>query len=399
MKFQKEDFQKMKPYFWALSYAFILLVLFSLLPGFWATISKFLRLFKPLYYAIGIAFVLNIPMRNIEKMLKKVFTEGKFFYNKIRGISILLTIIFAFTVLFILLAIITPQILFSIQLLLNNAGNYILSIITNLNSMLEYFNLDPIGIQLDQEFINATLKSLGLQWEQIIQNASLWAIGTGTNLVNNALSFTSNLMTWFTGFMLSLYLLSNKETFIRQLRKAVVAIFGYRASTLILRWGKESNRIFNSFISGQLLEACILGTIYFVVLSLLNFPFAMLISSIIAITSIVPMFGAMFGMMFGCLLILAVRPFLDMILFIFIFQLVQTFEGNLIYPRVVGNSVGLPGIWVLLSIIVFGGLWGLFGMLIAVPFSAIIYNILREITNFILKKRRILVSYKDIQKL
>lgn len=242
------------------------------------------------------------------------------------------------------------------------------------------------------------MTSLGWTWESIAQNASTWAIGAGSSLLNNALAFTSGLANWFTGFMLSLYLLSSKEKFIRQFRKAIAAIFGYNISVSVFDLGKKSNRIFTSFISGQLVEACILGSIYFVALSLFKFPFVMLISCVIAITSIVPMFGAMFGMFFGCLLILAVNPIIDVVWFVILFQVIQAFEGNVIYPRVVGNSVGLPGVWVLLSIIVLGGIWGLFGMLIAVPFTALCYNIASEAVNILLQKRQLVVTNESITK-
>jgi predicted PurR-regulated permease PerM len=346
----------------------------------------------PLFYAIGIAFVLNIPMHIFEKYLKKWIPEKNWFYSKIRGISLTLTLIFAAAVLYIIVSIITPQIISSLQLLLQNGTKYIASILNNLNKVLEFFKLEQINVSLDANSINQFINGIGWNWESIVKNMSNWAIGTGSSIIANALAFTTELANWFTGFMLSLYLLSSKEKFIRQFRKILVSIFGYKWSIRIFEVGAKSNRIFNSFISGQLVEACILGTIYFVVLNLLNFPFAMLISCVIALTSIVPMFGAMFGMAFGCLLILAVRPLIDIIWFIIVFQAVQTFEGNVIYPRVVGNSVGLPGIWVLLSIIVLGSIWGLFGMLIAVPFTAVTYNLTGELVNYRLSKQKLLVT-------
>ncbi|MEA4874571.1 AI-2E family transporter [Anaerorhabdus sp.] len=394
----KEDFKKLKPAMLLITYAVFLIFGILAIPGFGLFLAKLFRLFMPLFYAIGIAFVLNIPMRIFEKLLKKWIPNKNWFYNKIRGIAVVLTLIFAALVLYVLFSIIAPQIVSSLQLLLKNATNYITSILTNFNTVLEFFNLDKLNITLDNQSINEFVKQFNINWESIVKNMSNWAIGTGTSLINNVFAFTGELANWFTGFMLSLYLLSSKEKFIRQFRKLIAAIFGYKLSLRIFKIGTESNRIFNSFISGQLVEACILGCIYFVVLSLLNIPFAMLISCVIAITSIIPMFGAMFGMAFGCLLILAVRPLLDVVWFVIIFQAVQTFEGNVIYPRVVGNSVGLPGIWVLLSIIILGSIWGLFGMLIAVPFTAVCYNLLSEFVNYRLKKQQLIVTTDTLEK-
>lgn len=396
MKITRNDIKQLKPWFILITYTLILIAVLTFIPDVFNAVSKFISFFTPLFYAIGIAFVLNIPMSRIERSLKNNVPQKNFFYKRIRGISIFLTLIFATFVIFVFVTIITPQLLGSIQLLLNNAGKYLMSIVDNLNAMLDYFKVEAFDIKLDQQSINAFIEAQGLTWEKIFQNASIWAIGTGSSIVNNALAFTSGLMTWFTGFMLSLYLLSSKEKFIHQSRKIILSIFGYKISMVIFEWGTKTNYIFGRFISGQLLEACILGTIYFVVLTTLNFPFAMLISCIIAVTSIIPMFGAMFGMAVGCLLILAVRPFVDTLLFILIFQGVQLFEGNLIYPRVVGKSVGLPGLWVLLSLIILGAMWGLFGMLIAVPFTALMYKIVCDVVNYILKVRKIKVTETSI---
>ncbi|MFV0479337.1 MAG: AI-2E family transporter [Anaerorhabdus sp.] len=395
MKLTKEELASLKPKLILITFFVILVFAALLLPQVVQGTFNFLNLFTPLFYAVGIAFVLNIPMSIIERNLKRLIPEKNFFYNKIRALSIFFTLIFAFALIYIFIAIIAPQLIGSVQLLFTNAGNYLVSIVKNINNFLEYLHVES-RISIDQKSINAFIESQGLSWDQIIQNTSTWMMGASTSIINNALAFTSELMTWFTGFMLSLYLLSNKETFIHQFRKLILAVTGYKASLIIFEWGTKANYIFSRFISGQLLEACILGTIYFVVLTLLNFPFAMLIACIIAVSSIVPMFGAMFGMAFGCLLILAVRPFIDIIWFIIVFQIVQTFEGNLIYPRVVGKSVGLPGLWVLLSLIIFGALWGLFGMLIAVPFTALIYKMVCEIGNYILKKRKIIVTPNNI---
>lgn len=398
MKITKEEFKNIKPTLSVVTYAVLLVCVVLSIPSVATFIGKFLRLFTPLYYAIGIAFVLNIPMRNFESGLKHFIKETNWFYSKIRGIAVLLTLIFSFCVLFVLVTIITPQVVSSIQLLITNATNYVISIVSNFNTILAYLHLDQLDIQINSQTINNYMTSLGWTWESIAQNASTWAIGAGSSLLNNALAFTSGLANWFTGFMLSLYLLSSKEKFIRQFRKAIAAIFGYNISVSVFDLGKKSNRIFTSFISGQLVEACILGSIYFVALSLFKFPFVMLISCVIAITSIVPMFGAMFGMFFGCLLILAVNPIIDVVWFVILFQVIQAFEGNVIYPRVVGNSVGLPGVWVLLSIIVLGGIWGLFGMLIAVPFTALCYNIASEAVNILLQKRQLVVTNESITK-
>ena len=162
--------------------------------------------------------------------------------------------------------------------------------------------------------------------------------------------------------------------------------------------GKKANDIFSGFIGGQLVEAVILGILCYIGMLLFKFPFPELISAIVAITSIVPMFGAMFGMAFGCLLILAINP-IQVILFIIYFQVLQQFEGNVIYPRVVGGSVGISGIYVLLSLVIFGGLFGLIGMIMAVPVTALIYALVSEFVNYRLLAKNLYVDENDFHKL
>ena len=153
--------------------------------------------------------------------------------------------------------------------------------------------------------------------------------------------------------MASIYLLANKERHLYQARKLCLGLLGKEASKPIFYWAKRINQIFTNFIGGQLLEAMIIFVIYYVSMTVLRMPYALVISAMIAMTSIIPVFGAMIGSAVGFVLILAIHPWQAVFFYIF-YQLMQQFENNVIYPRVVGNSVGLPGVWVLISILAFG---------------------------------------------
>ncbi|MEG0290735.1 MAG: AI-2E family transporter, partial [Erysipelotrichaceae bacterium] len=183
-----------------------------------------------------------------------------------------------------------------------------------------------------------------------------------------------------------------------QLRKVMVVALKEKKAQYLFDCGSKANRIFSSFISGQLLEACILGVLYYISMRILNFPFPELISALIAICSIVPVFGSMFAMSIGAIMILSINP-ITAIWFVVFYQLMQQFEDNVIYPRVVGNSVGLPGLWVLLSIFVFGDLFGILGMVMAVPTTAFIYTMFADFINQILKKRKLKVDLNRIEHL
>ncbi len=234
-----------------------------------------------------------------------------------------------------------------------------------------------------------------MDWAKISSQVLSFLSASAGGIWDNAVSFTAQFAIIFTGFMFSLYLLSSKETFIRQVRKVIVAIFGVKNSESIFEWSHRANKIFSGFITGQLVEAGILWILYFFTMKLFHFPYPELISTLIAVCSLVPVFGSMFAMSVGAILILS-ESLWTSILFIIFYQLMQQFEDNVIYPRVVGNSVGLPGLWVLLSIFVFGAQFGIIGMLLAVPTTAFFYTLFAHIINTTLQKKQIVVSDTEI---
>lgn len=393
MKIDKQTLRTIKP--WAILAVFCAILVYILIhvAEIAGIIKSVLNLCISLFYAIGIAYVLNLPMSWFEGQLKKRIRPQSWFYKRIRGFSIFLTVILALVIISVLLSIIIPQLVSSTVLLMNNLVSYIQNIINFINDILGRINLEDSTIDFDSQELNRYISSLTNNWESMLKTASNWVGDASQMIVKNAVALTVMMGNWFMGFMLSLYLLSSKEVFLCQLRKLIAAVFPYRAVCKIFEISARANDIFSSFISGQLLEACILGVMIYAGMRLfgLGEPFEILISVVVAVTSIIPMFGAMFAMAFGFILILAVNP-IEAILFIVFFQTIQQIEGNLIYPHVVGKSVGLPAIWVLLSIVVFGGLFGLVGMLIAVPSTALLYSLLRDLVNWRLAKKHFKVT-------
>lgn len=390
MKIDKDTWNKIKPWTIFAVFCACLVTLLIHLPEISFFIKKIFKLCIPLFYAIGISYVLNLPMSWFEQQLKKQIPEKSWFYKKIRGISIILTLILALILITVLLSIVIPQLIDNVIMLLNNMVGYIENIIGYVNTLLSTLNLEEILIEFDAQTLNKYIETLTSNWESMLKTAYSWVGDAGQMLVKNALAFTSELANWFTGFMLSLYMLSSKENFLRQLRKCIAALFSKEATQKIFDISARSNDIFSSFISGQLLEACILSMLIYFGMKIcgLGENFEILISIFTGVTSIIPMFGAMIAMAFGAILILANSP-LEALIFIIFYQIIQQFEGNFIYPKVVGKSVGLPAVWVLLSIIVFGGIFGLFGMLIAVPTTAVIYSLIRDFINWRLKVKNV----------
>lgn len=374
--------------------AFSILLIFILLNlgTIFGIAGKLLYAIRYLFYGIIIAYILNQPMMLVENFLKKHFTQNSFLYKKSRGLSIVITVIFVLILFIVLASLIIPNLLESLTLLVSNASSFFHSIIQNIDDIFIYLNLDfrLEDSQSIQQFVN-------IPWQDSLAHIIKLLSQNADGILANASNLFSQLALLFTGSIFSFYLLGNKETYIRQLRKVIAAVFGYKISVILFEFGHRTNQIFSDFISGQLIEACILWVLYYVTMRLLAFPYPELIATIIALFSFVPFFGPIAAMCLGAILILS-KDFFQAIGFMIYFQILSQLEDNLIYPKVVGQSVGLPGIWVLLSILAFGDLFGIFGIVVAVPSSACLYTLLSELINKILIRRKLLVTKNRIEK-
>lgn len=374
--------------------AFSILLIFILLNlgTIFGIAGKLLYAIRYLFYGIIIAYILNQPMMLVENFLKKHFTQNSFLYKKSRGLSIVITVIFVLILFIVLASLIIPNLLESLTLLVSNASSFFHSIIQNIDDIFIYLNLDfrLEDSQSIQQFVN-------IPWQDSLAHIIKLLSQNADGILANASNLFSQLALLFTGSIFSFYLLGNKETYIRQLRKVIAAFFGYKISVILFEFGHRTNQIFSDFISGQLIEACILWVLYYVTMRLLAFPYPELIATIIALFSFVPFFGPIAAMCLGAILILS-KDFFQAIGFMIYFQILSQLEDNLIYPKVVGQSVGLPGIWVLLSILAFGDLFGIFGIVVAVPSSACLYTLLSELINKILIRRKLLVTENRIEK-
>ena len=211
-------------------------------------------------------------------------------------------------------------------------------------------------------------------------------------VINGSLSFITSLVTsvftLFTAVVFAVYVLSQKEYLNRGVKKLMYAYMKKEHVDKVMEIAILSNKTFSKFISGQCVEAIILGTIFFITLSLLRFPYALIISVLTTVTALIPMFGAMIAMLVGALLI-SVTSVWQALLFIVVFQVIQQIENNFIYPKVVGKSVGLASMWTLMAVILGGSILGITGMIIGLPLASILYAILRNETNEKLKDKKV----------
>lgn len=330
---------------------------------------------KPFLAGIAIAFVLNIPMSFVEERFLRTWKKG--FWRKIkRPVSIVISILFVISILTFIVSIVAPQISATIKeisatypVFLQRITDEAYSLAENHPKLKEY--IDNINIDInDFNWDAVTEKVMGY-----LQN------GVVGSLVSSTVSFFGRVVTFvvntFISLCFALYCLACKERVLNNIKTVFKTYLSKKKFDYVYHITTVLIDNFKKYIAGQCLEAVIIGTLFFIVMTIMRFPYTMLISVVIAFTALVPVIGAFMGMFIGAFLILMVSP-IKMIYFIITFLCVQQFENNIIYPRTVGTSVGLPAMWVFLAVTVGGSLCGVVGMLIFIPITATLYSLLRE---------------------
>ncbi len=385
--FSKPQIGKNNRIFAYITYTVILTFIIFNYQTVWNALTYIFSLATPFYIAIAIAYLLNIPMKYIEEFYEKYIKKK----NLRRGLALATTLVLACLVIILFISFLIPKVIESISLIIGNIYNYSNRLVTLINETLVSLN---INYAINYESIQETLNNLDLTSFIQANNES-----TGTlDLIVQTFGFFSVFINGITAFIMSIYLLYNKEGHIRQLKKVVTFFIGYKRSQRFFEIGAEANHYFNGFISGQLLECLILGIMMYVGFRIVSIPYPELLASIIAIAALVPMFGCYASFAIGFILVLAIDP-MQAIAFSIVFFLIQQIESNIIYPKVVGDAVGLSGLYVLLSLIIFGNLFGFFGLLFAVPLMALIYAVASRVINISLYRNHIEVTDKVIKKL
>ena len=330
----------------------------------------------------AIAFVINVPMSFLEKKIFGKIKEGNKAGEKLaRPISILLTIILAVGVIILVMFGVIPQ-------LTRTIASLMMSIATFIPQMQDWIREFSHNNQDIMKLVNQVQfnPDQAIKW-----GISILGSGAGS-MMNTTMSavgsIVSGFATFFIAFSFACYILFQKEKLYIQIRKIFFAFIPRKKAEAFLKICSLTYRTFANFLAGQCLEAVILGSMFVVTLSILKMPYALLIGTLIAFTALIPIFGAFIGCALGCFLIFMVSP-KQAVLFIIVFLILQQIEGNLIYPHVVGGSVGLPSIWVLAAVTIGGNLMGIVGMLVFIPVVSVIYTIFREFVYMRLKKQHI----------
>ena len=330
-----------------------------------------ITMISPFIIGSGLAFVLNVPMRGIERWFGKVKKK-----SLRRSVSIVLTFVFLGLVLYVVFRLLLPQIIETIQNLVEQLPIFLNDVVDKVNQFLA----DHPQVM---EWVTENTKFEEIDWSEYIQKAVGIASESVTALVSGVFSMIGALFTGIFNAVIAvvfcIYCLARKEILARQFRRLAYSFLPERFCDKAVRILRLTNATFSNFISGQCVEACILGSLFAVTMLIFRMPYIPLICVLIAVTALVPIVGAFVGCVLGAFFILVNDP-VQAIWFVVMFLALQQFENNVIYPKVVGKSVGLPGMWVLLAVTVGGELMGVAGMLLMIPLTSVLYSLLREIT-------------------
>lgn len=331
----------------------------------------------------GIAFVLNVPMNFMEeKVFYNRWLKNKKIANRLaRPVSLVLTLLIVIGVVALVMFVVIPELTRTILSL----GITIRDFVPEAQRFLE-------ELFTDNSEISAWLDSLNLNVDRIMESAVGFFQNGAGNILNSTMSaigsIVSGVTTFVIAFVFACYVLLQKEKLRVQVQKVMYAFLSEKRVEWCLEVCSLTNRSFTNFLTGQCVEALILGMMFFVVMNIFSMPYSLLVSVLIAFTALIPIFGAFIGCFVGALLILMVDP-LQAVGFIIMFLVLQQIEGNLIYPKVVGRSVGLPSIWVLAAVTIGGSLMGIVGMLIFIPIVSVVYNLFRaSVYKHLRKKHR-----------
>jgi predicted PurR-regulated permease PerM len=345
------------------------------------SVYQFIKnIFSPFVIGAAIAFVLNVPMRGIEDLLKGIKKR-----SLRRTIAVVLTFVCIGLVLFLVVRLLLPQLSETIQNLIARLPDFFN---TALDKVKDLLNDNP-GLM---EWLKANTDLEDFDWSALVQKVVSFAGSGVTVILGGAFtaigSLSSGIFNGVISLVFGLYCLFRKEILARQARRLAYAFLPEKFCDKSISILRLTNVTFSNFISGQCLEAIILGCLFALSMLIFRMPYIPLVSVLVAVTALVPIVGAFVGCILGAFFILVDNP-IQAVWFVVMFLVIQQFEGNVIYPKVVGKSVGLPGMWVLLAVTVGGELMGVAGMLVMIPLVSVFYTLMREITNKRLDKRGI----------
>ena len=331
-------------------------------------------------FAVGgaMAFVFNVPMKAVEE---KYLSRFKKLGGAKRPLAFLITLTLVLFIIYLVMFLVVPQLAATLQVLVGEMQE----LYTKLPQIVESL---AVKFKLTEE----TVKSLQIEWSQLSETAIKAVQGVASGIIASSTGFITGVVSAITQFVLSLifgiYLLFSKEKLGSACKKIIYAILKENKADNVLDILRLTNRTFSKFLSGQCLEAVILGAMFIVAMTIFRMPYALLVGVLIMVTALIPIVGAFIGCIVGAFLILMINP-MQALWFVVMFLVIQQIEGNVIYPKVVGSSVGLPPILVFAAVIIGGDLFGVVGMLVFIPLTSVCFTIAKSAIEIKLDKKNI----------
>lgn len=381
MKLDKETIKKLRE---LIVFAVIVVFSFWHLPLIIQGVQRIFDVLYPFLLGAAIAFILNVPMRVLEKWIfHNHYTENKKGLRKlVRPVSLVLTIVLLIGALGLVMFGVIPEL-----------GKTLLSLVETIQEFA------PVAQQFLEEFftdnsqIRSALESVNLNIDKVLDSAYSFLQNGMKNLLGSTVSaigsIVNGVVNFAVAFVFACYILIQKESLAVQVKKILYAFLSEKKVKWCLEVCSLTFRSFSSFLTGQCLEALILGVMFFIAMNIFDLPYDLLVAVLVSITALIPIFGAFIACIIGAFLILMVDP-LQALGFVVLFLVLQQIEGNLIYPKVVGSSVGLPSIWVLACVTIGGNLMGVVGMVIFIPLASVFYSLFRSTVY-----RRLREKHKD----
>lgn len=344
------------------------------------------RVFGVVITGLAMAFVLNVPLKLFENRVFYGMSEDRRpLVRKLRRpVSLVFALVVSLGLIGILIAVVLPQLTATVAEVAARLPEYISSAVNWLNDFLAGF-----GIEIE------SLKNFTVDWEKVFSELTTYLKEGSANVEGSSVvdtvtgvgtSVVSTVMNTFLGLVVAVYILAQKERIGRFTRRCIDAFLPQKAASGLARIASMASETFSNFVAGQLADSCILGILCYICMRIFRFPYPEVISVVIGVTSLVPMVGSFIGEVIGALLILIVSP-LKALLFVVMVLAIQQVDGAFIYPRIVGRSVGLPGVAVFCAVIVGGNVAGVIGAMIGVPVCALVYALLREAVDARLRRR------------
>lgn len=348
---------------------------------FWRNLVWILQ---PITIGVVLAYLLNPVMKFIERYLLKIFLPHMKHEKRVRkmgrGIAIAGSLLFLAGILILLFSVVVPSIANSIQ-------NMIAVFPSEINNLIKGIEEFKEGDSKWAEMVGELIESVSTMFQTFVQKDLLPQAKVYLASITSGVIYGVKLLTnVLVGVIVSVYVLMSKETFAGQAKKIVYAVLKPMHANIVINTVRKSNQIFGGFISGKLLDSAIIGVLAYVVLAIMKMPDTMLLAVIIGVTNIIPFFGPFIGAIPSFIIVVLQNPMQGLYFLIFIFILQQV-DGNIIGPKILGDSTGITPFWVVTSILIFGGLWGFLGMLLGVPIMAVLQYIVHNLIDYALKKR------------